>query len=123
MGIQGNFVSEMQLKEIVDELLKGENRSLSWLAGELDMTFDGLKLSLLKGSLKYNDLKRLAVILKIEPYRLFTSRHRAESGLVGEDAPAYYSLRTELATCRELVDTLKSQIKDKDKIIDLLSKL
>jgi hypothetical protein len=112
----------MLLKDIVDGLLKAENRPLSWLAGEMNMTFDGLKLSLLKGSLKYNDLKRMAVILKVQPEQFFRAADDQPGKFtMGEELVTYTSLRNELASCKELVDALKSQLKDKEKIIGLLS--
>lgn len=110
------------LKDIVDGLLKAENRPLSWLATEMKMTFDGLKLSLLKGSLKYNDIKRMAAILKVQPDQFF---HAVENEpgrfAVAEDGATYASLKNELIYYKDLVDTLKSQLRDKERIIDLLS--
>ena len=54
----------MYLKETVARLLKNKNRSLSWLALEMGKSFDGLKLSLVKGSIKYLD-----IILNGEDFR------------------------------------------------------
>ncbi|HCN82178.1 MAG TPA: hypothetical protein DIT07_00965 [Sphingobacteriaceae bacterium] len=114
----------MALKEIVDQLLKEENRSLSWLATEMDKTFEGLKLSLTKGSIKYNDLKQMALILKVPPARFFEDKviqQKLSESLIGEDLPYYAGLKNDLNSCKELVSTLKSQVKDKEKIIELLS--
>ena len=109
----------MQLKDIVDKALKNQNRSLSWLAGEMNKTFDGLKLSLVKGSIKYTDLKRMADILKV-PASLFFEEELIEN-MVAEERAGYFSLKSELSSCKELTDTLKSQLADKEKIIGLLS--
>lgn len=115
----------MVLKEIVDQLLKEENRSLSWLAAEMDKTFEGLKLSLIKGSIKYNDLKRMALILKVSPACFFEDKaikqNISESLIAEQDIFYYTGLKNDLNSCKELVNTLKSQVKDKEKIIELLS--
>ncbi|KAA8477578.1 hypothetical protein BDE36_0057 [Arcticibacter tournemirensis] len=108
----------MELKKIVDQLLKQQNRSLSWLAGEMDKTFDGLKLSLVKESIKYSDLKRMSKILKVPASVLFNED--APKSVVLEEEVPYTGLKSELASCRELVEALKSQLSDKEKIINLL---
>lgn len=108
----------MELKNIVDRLLKERNRPLSWLAAEMNKTFDGLKLSLIKGSIKYSDLKRMAEILKV-PASVFFGEH-SQNQFAEEEVP-YQGLKKELASCRELVVALKDQINDKEKIIKLLS--
>jgi hypothetical protein len=115
----------MTLKEIVDQLLKEENRSLSWLATEMDKTFEGLKQSLTKGSIKYNDLKLMALVLKVSPARFFDEKvikqKISESMVTEQDISYYTGLKNDLTSCKELVGTLKSQVKDKEKIIELLS--
>ena len=109
----------MELKNIVDKALKDKNRSLSWLAAEMNKTFDGLKLSLVKGSIKYTDIKKMADILQIPASTFF---HEDEiTNMVAEDRVEYVSLKTELSSCKELASTLKSQLADKEKIIELLS--
>ena len=116
----------MYLKEIVNKILKERNRSLSWLAMEMGKTFDGLKLSLTKGSIKYTDLKRMANVLDI-PVSKFFEENSADEGMLpkhtlGEEKTQYTSMKNELSSYKELINTLKSQLKDKEKIIDLLSK-
>ena len=110
----------MKLKNIVDGILKNQSRSLSWLAIEMDKTFDGLKLSLVKESIKYTDLNKMAAILKVSPALFFDDEETAIS-IVAEDFVEYTSLKSELSSCRELATTLKSQLKDKEKIIELIS--
>lgn len=116
----------MHLKEIVNKILKERNRSLSWLAMEMGKTFDGLKLGLTKGSIKYTDLKRMANILEI-PVSGFFEESSASKGeilknMLEEEEVYYISMKNELSSCKELVNTLKSQLKDKEKIIELLGK-
>ncbi|MES2457657.1 MAG: hypothetical protein V4594_19020 [Bacteroidota bacterium] len=117
----------MQLKSTVDGLLKEKNRSLSWLAEEMGKTFDGLKLSLVKGSIKYNDLIEMAKKLEVSPTIFFdqaANRHVTETGvsILAEPREVYgEDLKGNLRNCRELLATLKDQIKDKEKIISLLS--
>ena len=110
----------MELKDIVDGVLKDQNRSLSWLASEMKKTFDGLKLSLVKGSIKYTDIKRMATILKV-PASTFFLENDSNQNVVAEELPSYHNVKSDLSACRELVQTLKSQIIDKEKIIGLLS--
>lgn len=111
------------LKEIIDGILRKQNRSLSWLAAEMDKTFDGLKLSLIKESIKYADLKRMAEILGVSPAFFFDAADPdLPKSIAEEDGPFYGSLKTELRSCRELTEALKSQLKDKEHIIQLLSK-
>jgi len=107
------------LKEIVDALLKKHNRSLSWLAMEMGKTFDGLKLSLIKESIKYADLKRMAEVLEVSPGVFFDSD--ASQISIAEEGEPSYGLQSELRSCRELSETLKSQLKDKEYIIQLLT--
>lgn len=110
----------MKLKAIIDKTLKEQNRSLSWLAAEMDKTFDGLKLSLVKESIKYTDIKKMAAILKVPASYFFKEEDWLEN-MVAEEKIEYSSLKTELTACKELSETLKSQISDKERIINLLS--
>ena len=117
----------MYLKTIVAEILKKNNRSLSWLSVEMNKTFDGLKLSLLKGSMKYNDLLLMAKILDVPPTIFFEETNPShvteKEGLKVADTNHQTShLELELKNYKEMVFTLKEQLKDKDKIIFLLSK-
>ncbi len=116
----------MFLKLVVDGILTEQNRSLSWLAAEMGKTFDGLRLSLIRGSIKYIDIQKMAKILNVPIVRLFTdpTDFNEESRLIiNEPAETYHTkYGTELKNCQEMVAALKSQLKDKDKIITLLSK-
>lgn len=109
----------MELKRIVDKALKQQNRSLSWLAGEMNKTFDGLKLSLVKGSLKYTDIIKMAEVLKLPAAYFFGET--LPYNIVEEEIVGYAAQKNELSACRELAATLKSQLTDKEKIIELLS--
>lgn len=110
----------MRLKKIVDKALTDQNRSLSWLAGEMNKTFDGLKLSLVKGSLKYTDIIKMAEVLKLSTSYFFEEED-ALTSMVEEEKIEYLSLKAELSACKELTATLKNQVADKEKIIELLS--
>ncbi|MHB1179493.1 MAG: hypothetical protein ACYCZO_14330 [Daejeonella sp.] len=116
----------MYLKEVVNKILKERNRSLSWLAMEMGKTFDGLKLGLTRGSIKYTDLKRMADILEIPVSGFFEGGldygGETQKNILFEEEPPYLSMKKELNSCKELTNMLKSQLKDKDKIIELLSK-
>lgn len=117
----------MYLKSIVGEILKRNNRSLSWLSVEMNKTFDGLKLSLLKGSMKYNDLLLMAKILNVPPTIFFEETNpdnctEKEQLKMSEVDQNQSQLEVENRNYREMIATLKEQLKDKDKIISLLSK-
>ncbi|WP_410222060.1 hypothetical protein [Pedobacter sp.] len=116
----------MFLKSVVDGILAEQNRSLSWLAAEMGKTFDGLRLSLIRGSIKYLDLQKMAKILNVPVSRFFTDPAEYDiliKTTINEPLEEYNSIyKTEFKSCQEMVETLKSQIKDKDKIIALLSK-
>ncbi len=117
----------MYLKETVDKLLKKHNRSLSWLASEMGKSFDGLKLSLVKGSIKYVDLMVLAKKLEVHPGEFFESDHTGYSpeewrNVLEEGEAQYTNVKKELISCKELNEALKNQVKDKERIIELLNK-
>jgi len=117
----------MQLKSVVDGLLKEKNRSLSWLAEEMGKTFDGLKLSLVKGSIKYNDLIEMAKVLEVLPAVFFQTEvniYATETDIstLAEPREEYGGdVKSNLKNCKELLAALKDQLKDKEKIISLLS--
>lgn len=116
----------MYLKETVDKLLKKHNRSLSWLASEMGKSFDGLKLSLVKGSIKYQDLILLSRKLQVHPGELFESDHTGYSpeewrNVLQEGEAQYNNVKKELFSCKELNEALRNQLKDKERIIELLN--
>lgn len=117
----------MHLKETVDKLLKKHNRSLSWLAGEMGKSFDGLKLSLVKGSIKYKDLLVLSNKLEVHPGEFFESEHTGYSpeewrSVLQEGETQYANVHKELISCKELNEALRNLVKDKERIIELLER-
>ncbi len=115
----------MYLKNIVDEILAEKTRSLSWLAVQMGKTFDGLKLSLVKESLKYKDLSEMAKILEVSPNTFFQSKFPTYISNNAEniaDSKADYEEKLNVKAYKELVAALKDQLKDKEKIIALMSK-
>lgn len=122
----------MSLKSAVEEILESQQRSLSWLASEMDKTFTGLKMSLVNESIKYNDLKKMVQILNVPISILFEgSKHIQKikgsyNNQAGSDMmlnePAVEYKKQEADGLRKQVAILESQLKDKDKIIELLSR-
>ena len=124
----------MPLKSVVDEILKEKNRPMSWLADEMGKTFDGLKLSLVRGSIKYNDLIVMARVLEVStdvffPEEVNPYSSRKNPNFLSEPKEEYQSSKNDLKNCKEMmatlrdqIGTLRDQIKDKEKIISLLSK-
>ena len=108
----------MELYEIVWDLLKARGRSKIWLAREMDMTFDGMKLALIRQSMKFYDLVKLSKILEISPAVLFDLPDTSPQ----PSAPPTLAYSKELKTCEEMLKVCKSQLKDKDLIIELLTK-
>lgn len=100
---------------------------MTWLSIEMEKTFDGLKLSLTRGSIKYNDIIAMSKALEVPPATFFQTEttpnnHKGSQSLMGEQKGEYSELKNNLKNCREMLTILKDQIKDKDKIISLLSK-
>ncbi len=119
----------MCLKEIVDTLLREKGRSLSWLASQVGKTFDGLRLGLIKESVKYSDIKKIAEVLDVSAGVFFDPTDKlsaldeplASNHTLQEDTYIYKTTKKELEAYKELTERLKDQIKDKEKIIELLS--
>ncbi|TDQ09535.1 hypothetical protein [Pedobacter metabolipauper] len=116
----------MLLKKTIDQILKEKSRSLTWLAFEMDKTFDGFKLSLTRGSIKYNDILRMARILEVNPSVFFETGgpipHGENEQIQPVEKSDYIVLKANLTACGEMLVVLKNQMKDKDKIISLLSR-
>lgn len=117
----------MSLKIIVEGILKRKTRSMSWLAGQMDKSADGFRLSLMRGSIKFIDLKKMASILDVPIERFFMEdpqkydKSKSASRL-SEPENEYTDLKTSLKNCKEMNAALKDQLKDKERIITLLSK-
>lgn len=117
----------MHLKNIVDGILKEKSRPMSWLADEMGKTFDGLKLSLVKGSIKYNDIIEMAKTLEVSPAVFFQTEtvyadYHNEGSVLAETKENYGDLKGNLKNCKEMLAALKDQLKDKEMIISLLNK-
>ncbi|ADY53384.1 hypothetical protein Pedsa_2845 [Pseudopedobacter saltans DSM 12145] len=117
----------MKLKDIVDELLRERERSLSWLAQQVGKTFDGFRLSLIKESIKYTDLRRMAEVLEVPPSVLFISdikylKKKEDLKILEDQETSYTRLSADEEMQKEFIESLKNQIKDKNRIIELLSK-
>ncbi|HMI00971.1 MAG TPA: hypothetical protein VK541_00735 [Pedobacter sp.] len=117
----------MSLKNIVDGILKEKNRPMSWLADEMGKTFDGLKLSLVKGSIKYNDIIEMAKRLEVPPAVFFRTEHaygdyNNGDSVLAEAKENYGDLKGNLKNCKEMLAALKDQLKDKETIISLLNR-
>lgn len=113
----------MALKATIDKILKERNRSLSWLAHGIGKTFDGLRLGLLNESVKYKDIILIAEKLEVSPCVLFDEEkgYQIQNNTIPVEAgPEYGDLRANLKTCKELISTLKDQVKDKERIINLM---
>ncbi|WP_316814750.1 hypothetical protein [Pedobacter nyackensis] len=113
----------MSLKANIDRILRDKHRSLSWLAVSMGKTFDGLRLSLINESIKYKDMLVMAEILNVSPCTFFRTPEdefsTSQSNIVTESVSEYGD---SLKSCKELAATLKDQLKDKERIISLLSK-
>jgi hypothetical protein len=101
----------------------------------MGMTADGLRLSLLRESIKYGDIVRVCKILGVRAGVLFGEEQLPPPPAGSPHHPGFATPsfkggeHDEIASSRrasrnddELVTILKSQLKDKDRIIELLSK-
>jgi hypothetical protein len=114
----------MSLKGTVDKILKEKHRSLSWLAKGIGKTFDGLRLALINESLKYKDIVMMANLLEVHPSFFFETEPNDAYGqddILSEPKQEYGDFKGSLKTYKELVSALKDQVKDKERIISLLS--
>jgi len=113
----------MSLKSIVDGILKEKHRSLSWLALSMGKTFDGLRLGLINESIKYKDILLMAEILQIAPANFFKENTEELRSFQDTPSESVVEYGDNLKSCRELAATLKDQLKDKERIIALLSQV
>lgn len=112
----------MVLKNKVEEVLKKKKRSMSWLAEEMGKSVDGLRLSLVRESIKYVDINKMAEILEV-PAALFfpnSSELYQEISSVSKVSESGSEFE-ELKYYKGMVALLKDQLNDKQKIITLLS--
>jgi len=113
----------MNLKEAVEKILSDQKRSLSWLAGSMDRTIDGFRLSLINGSIKYNDLVKLIEVLNVPVTLLFPSRqHIVPEEYLKTSGEPDTGYKKAVEALQEQVALLKNTVEDKNKIIELLSK-
>ncbi|MFD1255746.1 helix-turn-helix domain-containing protein [Mucilaginibacter terrae] len=100
--------------------------TLSDLAKNIEMTEAGFYKMLSTDSIKVKTLKKIAEVLK-QPIPFFLEEHLSGSNYQNISAPAqlaepnvgYYNEKENL---KEQISILKNQLKDKEKIIQLLSK-
>ncbi|MFA4869008.1 MAG: hypothetical protein WC623_12455 [Pedobacter sp.] len=113
----------MSLKAIVEGILKGQGRSLTWLAEKVGKTVDGLRLGLMNKSVKYKDLLLMAEVLNVSPCNFFKTEDTSatvQKNILAEPPIEYGDA---LKNCKELNAALKDQLKDKERIISLLSEV
>ncbi|MGZ3983416.1 MAG: hypothetical protein ACXVJE_19465 [Mucilaginibacter sp.] len=121
----------MTLKSIVDAELQRRGKTFKWLVGELEMSNDGLKGGLENESIKLRDLKKLLTVLNLPIENLFVGDNlqiqkggkyntQAHNSVVSEPEAVYK--REKVLILEKQVRQLESQLADKDKIIELLSK-
>ena len=102
----------MSLKIIVEGILKRKTRSMSWLAGQMDKSADGFRLSLMRGSIKFIDLKKMASILDVPIERFFMEdpqkydKSKSASRL-SEPENEYTDLKTSLVTAEEVLKQMR----------------
>jgi hypothetical protein len=109
----------MTLKELVDRELMHKKRSRSWLAREMEMTPDGLRLSLVRESIKYADIVRVCKILGVKAGVLFEEGEVEGEVVMSRNAPQNGD---RFKDSEEMIRLLKALVKDKERIIALMSK-
>jgi hypothetical protein len=120
----------MSLKTVVDDLLKEQKRSFSWLATEMGRTIDGLKLSLINETIKFSDLKKMQTILNV-PIAVFfentisTQKIKGNNNNLNQGSGSVTITaegKSEIEYLKRMIEVLEKQLKDKDLIIELLKK-
>ena len=116
----------MDIKNIVDTLLVEKDRTMTWLAEQTGRTYDGLRLSLIRKTIKYSDLVKVAKVLEVAPRIFFEDEpipyKESPVSKLHEEEIKYSDLKGNLKNCKEMVATLKDQLKDKEKLISLMNK-
>ena len=116
----------MDIKNIVDKLLIEKDRPMTWLADQIGRTYDGLRLSLIRKTIKYSDLVKIAKVLEVAPRIFFEDEpvpyKESPVTKLQEEEIKYADLKGNLKNCKEMVAALKDQLKDKEKIISLMNK-
>src|SRR5690606_3805598 len=94
----------------------------SWLSVEMDKSVDGLRLSLVRESIKYSDINKMAEILEVSPSIFFgdgASIYKEVESISKTSEPA--SEYSDLKYYKGMCAVLRDQLNDKEKIITLLS--
>lgn len=126
----------MELRKIVEDLLKEKKLTRAWLASKVKMKPDGLRLALTVGSLKFNQIVLMSDALQVSPTLFFPASEKLYQEASGgnyvsepDKAQEYRdnaykneinALKLQNKKLREEVAALKEQVADKAKIIKLL---
>ena len=121
------------LKSIIDAELKRQGKTFKWLVAELGISNDGLKAGLENESIKLRDFKKLVSVLHIPIQNFFEGETTIQSqkgryntqaaghnNMLAEPEVVYKAIEAE--GLKKQIQLLESQLADKDKIIELLSK-
>jgi transcriptional regulator with XRE-family HTH domain len=120
-----NFFSTVERN--IRQQAKASGYTLADLSKGIEMTEAGFHKMLSTESIKLKTLQKLSVFLK-QPITFFLQDHyqstgyqeaAVKAGMLAEPQPEYLSEKENL---KEQIKMLKSQLKDKEKIIELLSK-
>jgi hypothetical protein len=122
----------MNLKFIIDENLRARSRTFKWLVGEVGISHDGLKAGLENETIKWKDFKKVLSVLDL-PIQLFFEGDKTVQKIKGNNnTQAINSIwsepevllkrENEVERLKEKVRLLESQIEDKNKIIELISR-
>lgn len=118
------------LKSIIDAELKRRDKTFKWLVGEVGISNDGLKAGLENETIKLKDFKKLLSVLNIPIENFFEGDTSIQSikgtgnMQAGNNITADTDMlnKMEVEGLRKQVALLESQLADKDKIIELLTK-
>jgi DNA-binding Xre family transcriptional regulator len=120
----------MELKFIIDEELKRRGKSFKWLVAAVGISNDGLKAGIENETIKLKDFKKLCKVLELPVQLPFDpsnsnqqrpyDHQQLQASLVNEAEQEY--VKKEIAGLQKQVELLESQLEDKNKIIELLSR-
>lgn len=116
----------MNLKSIIDTELARQNKTFKWLVGEVGISNDGLKAGLETESIKLRDFKKVISVLNM-PIQSFFEQNKTIQKITGDNnlqanhsMVAEPAIRYKVESLEQQIVQLKSQLNDKDEIIQLL---
>lgn len=120
----------MTLKSIIDAELSKKGKTFKWLVGEVGISHDGLKAGLENETIKLRDFKKMMAVLNLPIQNYFEGatiqkikgdHNNQNTGMLMNNEPDAVYKKLQVDSLIREIELLRSQLADKDKIIELLS--